>query len=91
METKLLYQPLDRVEADAVAIVLFEDEAAPPELKFAAAWIEELRASGEFTGKSGELAVLHQPQGVSSSIRAACARTSSATPGPRPRPFASIP
>jgi leucyl aminopeptidase len=64
METKLLYQPLDRVEADAVAVALFEGEAAPAELKFAAAWLEELRASGEFVGKSGELAVLHQPQGI---------------------------
>ncbi len=64
METKLLYQPLDRVEADAVAVVLFEDEAAPAELKFASAWLDELRASSEFVGKSGELAVLHQPQGV---------------------------
>ncbi len=64
METKLMYQPLDRVEADAVAVVLFEDEAAPAELKFATAWLEELRASGEFVGKSGELAVLHQPQGI---------------------------
>ena len=36
---------------------------APAELKFAAAWIEELRASGEFTGKADELAVLHQPAG----------------------------
>ena len=64
METKLLYQPLDRVEADAVAVALFEDEAAPAELKFVGAWLDELRASGEFTGKSGELAVLHQPQGI---------------------------
>lgn len=29
METKLLYQPFDKIEADAVAVVLFEDEAAP--------------------------------------------------------------
>jgi leucyl aminopeptidase len=64
METKLLYQPLDQVEADAIAVVLFEDEAAPAELKFAASWLEELRASGEFTGKAGELAVLHQPHGL---------------------------
>jgi leucyl aminopeptidase len=64
METKLLYQPLDRVEADAVAVVLFEEEAAPAELKFATAWLDELRASGEFAGKADELAVLHQPPGL---------------------------
>ena len=65
METKLVYQPFDKVEADAVAAVLFEDEAAPAELKFASAWLDELRASGEFTGKSDEMAVLHQPAGNS--------------------------
>ena len=64
METKLVYQPLDRVEADAVAAVLFEEEAAPAELKSAAAWIDELKVSGEFSGKPGELAVLHQPSGL---------------------------
>src|SRR5579863_6673957 len=64
MESKLVYQPLDRVEADAVAVILCEEEAPPAELKFAAAWLEELRASGEFLGKPDELAVLHQPQGL---------------------------
>ena len=44
-------------------MVLFEDEAAPAELKFASAWLDELRTSGEFTGKTDELAVLHQPHG----------------------------
>src|SRR5579863_2115065 len=62
METKLLYEPLDRVEADAVAVVLFEEGPAPAELNFAASWLEELRSSGEFAGKPGELAVLHHPQ-----------------------------
>jgi leucyl aminopeptidase len=64
METKLLYQPLERVEADAVAVMLFEDEAGPAELKPVATWLEELRASGECAGKPGEMAVLHQPQGM---------------------------
>jgi leucyl aminopeptidase len=62
VDIKLIYQPLSRAEADAVAVVVFEDEAAPPDL--ARTWFEELRASGEFTGKTGELAVLHQPQGL---------------------------
>ena len=64
METKLLYGPLDQVEADAVVVLLFEEEAAPPALMFAAAWLEELRTSGEFTGKANEIAVLHQPPGL---------------------------
>ena len=52
METKLLYQPFDKIEADAVAVVLFEDEPAPAELKFASAWLDELKTSGEFSGTS---------------------------------------
>jgi leucyl aminopeptidase len=64
METKLLYQSLAQVEADAVAVVLFEEESAPSELKFVSPWIDELKTSGEFAGKSGELATLHQPQGI---------------------------
>ncbi|HEX5430704.1 MAG TPA: leucyl aminopeptidase [Bryobacteraceae bacterium] len=64
MESKLVSQSLDRVEAGAVACVLFEDEPAPAELKFASEWLEEAKASGEFAGKSGELAVLHQPKGI---------------------------
>src|SRR5258708_37509398 len=64
MNTKLLYQPFDKIEADAVAVVLFENEAAPSELKFASAWLDELHASGEFSGKADEMAVLHQTQGV---------------------------
>src|SRR5580658_6469415 len=64
METKLLYQPLDKVEADAVVFVMYEGDPASAELKFASAWLEEMRASGEFSGKTDELAVLHQPQGI---------------------------
>jgi leucyl aminopeptidase len=64
METKLLYQPLDKVEADAVAVVLFEGETAPAEVKFASAWLDELKNSGEFTAKTDEFTVLHQPQGI---------------------------
>jgi leucyl aminopeptidase len=70
METRLVYQALDRVEADAVAVVMFEDEVPPAELKSVAAWVEDLRASDEFSGKSGELAVLHQPPGTAWSFAA---------------------
>jgi leucyl aminopeptidase len=61
METKLVYVPVEQVEADAVAIVVFEDSEGLPSAK---SWHDELRTSGEFTGKPGELAVLHQPQGL---------------------------
>ena len=64
MDIKLAVQPLNQVAADALAVVLFEDGPSPAELSSAAPWLAELRASGEFSGKSGELAVLHQPTGL---------------------------
>jgi leucyl aminopeptidase len=64
MDTKLIYQPLAQVEADAIAVILFEEESAPSDLKFASTWLDELKSSGEFSGKAAELAVLHQPQGI---------------------------
>ena len=42
---------------------MFEDEAAPAELKGVSAWLDELKASGEFTGKTAELAVQHLAPG----------------------------
>ncbi|HEY4362408.1 MAG TPA: leucyl aminopeptidase [Bryobacteraceae bacterium] len=64
MESKLVSQAFDRIEADALAVLLFEDDPAPAELKSATAWLDELRVSAEFTGKPGEMAVLHQPSGL---------------------------
>jgi leucyl aminopeptidase len=64
METKLISQSLDRAEADAIAVVIVQDEGPPAELEQSTAWFEELRNSGEFTGKPGELAVLHRPPGL---------------------------
>jgi len=63
METKLLYEPLDRVDADAIAVLVFEDGPATAELGSAAGWLEELKKSGEFSGKPGELAIQYQPSG----------------------------
>lgn len=61
METKLLYEPLDRVAADALAVLVFEESADFP---LAKSWLDELRGSGEFTGKPGEMAILHTPPGL---------------------------
>ena len=72
MDTQLITQSLNRVETDAVAVLLFEDEAAPPELAAASAWLGEMKTSGEFSGKSGELAVLHLPQGFAAKRLAVC-------------------
>ena len=59
METKLVYGTLEQIEADAVAVVMFEGEDGGAVFK---TWLDELRTSGEFTGKPGEMAVLHQVQ-----------------------------
>jgi leucyl aminopeptidase len=64
MEVSLDSQPLDRLAADALAVLLFEDSSVPAEIASAANWIAELRASGEFTGKAGEMAVMHSPPGL---------------------------
>jgi leucyl aminopeptidase len=58
---EILNQPLAQAEADAAAVLLCEDEAAPAEVN--AAWFAQLKESGEFTGKTGELAVAHLPSG----------------------------
>lgn len=63
MESLLISQSFDTAAADAVAIVVFSEEPAPAELASVSAWLDELRASEEFTGKASELAVLHQPSG----------------------------
>jgi leucyl aminopeptidase len=64
METKLISQSLDRPEADAIAVVVMDGEGPPAGLEQCTAWFEDLRTSGEFTGKPGELAVLHRPPGL---------------------------
>jgi leucyl aminopeptidase len=72
METKLIYEPLDRVTADAVAVTVYEDvfedvfadggalSAASAAVK---TWLTELKSSGEFSGKAAESAVLYNPPG----------------------------
>ncbi|HEV2202391.1 MAG TPA: leucyl aminopeptidase [Bryobacteraceae bacterium] len=75
MDTKLLYEPLDRVAADAVAVVVFEDgafeegaskerQALPAASPGVRTWLADLKASGEFSGKAGEMAVLHNAPGL---------------------------
>ncbi len=65
MQIKLQYEPLEQIAADAVAAVVFEDNDAfsidAPSVK---TWLAELKASGEFSGKAGESAVLYNPTGL---------------------------
>ncbi|MEO8099288.1 MAG: leucyl aminopeptidase [Acidobacteriota bacterium] len=64
MNVDVVSQPLGLVEADAAAVVLCEEDSAPSELSSVAAWVAELKSSGEFTGKSGELAISYSPAGL---------------------------
>ncbi len=69
MESFLISQPFDQVSADALAIIVFQEEAAAPaELSTVSDWLEELNASGEFSGKPGELAILHLSSGLASGL-----------------------
>ena len=52
---------MGRVETDAACLLVCEEDGAPADVN--AAWLAELKASGEFTGKSGELAISHLPAG----------------------------
>ena len=64
METKLINQPFEQVQADALALVVFEDQPVPTEIGQLSSWLEEVKSSAEFSGKSGELVVRHEPAGL---------------------------
>src|SRR5690348_11810018 len=55
-------------DVDAFAVLGFEgeDKATAVSLAGQDGWLEEMRASGEFSGKLYETAVLHRPQGLKS-------------------------
>lgn len=63
MNLEISNQPLDRVQADAVTLVLCEEDSPPEELGSVAGWLGELKTSGEFTGKTCELAIAPFPPG----------------------------
>jgi leucyl aminopeptidase len=80
MQIQFETQPLEQLSADALAVICFESaedkkaeaEAnavrAPisedPPITTQSGWMAELRKTGEFTGKSYELATLHRPEGL---------------------------
>jgi leucyl aminopeptidase len=61
MDIRLETKQLGEVDSDALVVLGFE--SAPPEVA-AADQIKELYDSGEFSGKSGEVAILHRPAGL---------------------------
>lgn len=73
MDLQILSQPLAEVEADAVAIIVFEREADSKTIvgesaadadAATAGWIAELLDSGEIKGKLLDTALLPRPSGV---------------------------
>jgi leucyl aminopeptidase len=80
MQISIHTPPLAQLAADALAVICFEAETAEPQVGNAPAaqspkisdpeiasqngWLEELRTSGEFSGKLYEIAVLHRPHGI---------------------------
>jgi leucyl aminopeptidase len=78
MQISVITSPAEKLVADALAVICFEDEetvetqgTAPaaqapklldPEITTQAGWMAELRSSGEFTGKLYEMALLYHPQ-----------------------------
>ncbi len=71
MQIRLETSPIEKLAVDALAAIAFElEETASqrhpdPEIAAQSGWLAELRASGEFTGKVYEMAILHRPQGTS--------------------------
>jgi leucyl aminopeptidase len=78
MDIQFETTPIEKLEADALAIICFEaterpegtiavsSETAPdPAITDQSGWLKDLRLSGEFTGKLYELAVLYRPERTS--------------------------
>jgi len=65
MQITLSYEPLETLGADELAAVVFEDhDAFSIDAASVTSWLAELKASGEFSGKPGESAVLYNPAGL---------------------------
>lgn len=72
--------PIDKVAADALAVICFEaeekkagetsnykratSEVSDPAIAAQAGWLVDLRSTGEFTGKLYETAILYRPEGI---------------------------
>ena len=69
MELRIQNRPIQEADADALVLLAFEKDA-PREAgvlkqadQLTSGWVEEVYSSGEFTGKFGEIALLHRPAG----------------------------
>src|SRR5690242_3586186 len=69
MQLYLDTSAVDKISADALAVICFEapekGEAEPdPEIALQNGWLEEIRDTKEFSGKLYEIAILHRPQRI---------------------------
>jgi leucyl aminopeptidase len=66
MKLQIVSGPAEQVAADAVAFVCYEKEGgeAAPLLARQGGWLQDIRDSGEFSGKLYEFSVLHRPEGL---------------------------
>jgi leucyl aminopeptidase len=64
MQLKIETTPLEQVSADALAVICYESDSDFQEAAAQGGWLAETIASGEFTGKLYEIAILHRPQGL---------------------------
>src|SRR5436305_3334522 len=78
MQIEFENSPLEKIAADALAVICFESEekaaegsavapsaSSDPAVAAQSGWLAELRETGEFTGKLYEMATLYRPEGVS--------------------------
>ncbi len=77
MDIRVDSTPIEKLTADALAVICFEaeeqgtdprasapDASSDPEIAGQSGWLKDLRNSGEFTGKLHEIAILHRPEGI---------------------------
>ncbi len=78
MEIQIETSPIEKLDVDGLAVICFEAEERTPGSKGVSpeeepddpgiagqsGWLRDLRATGEFTGKVNETAVLYRPEGV---------------------------
>jgi leucyl aminopeptidase len=66
MNITLIQAPVREIEADTLVIFLFDkDTPRDPEWnEVTGGWVDEVYATGEFSGKGYEVAILHRPQGL---------------------------
>jgi leucyl aminopeptidase len=64
MQLKIETAAVERLSVDALTVICYESDENPPQLAQQSGWLQEILASGEFSGELYEIAILHRPQGV---------------------------